>query len=109
MIKKKNGDSEIVSDHIIYSDESLSVHITILFTAMLRHVLTQDGMLTCTMIPIPKGRWANLSTSDHFRAITLSSILCKLLDVIILTKEMHLIVTANKIRFSHINFIWTTY
>ncbi len=53
---KKDGDSEIVSDDIIYSDESLSVHIAILFTAMLRHSLTPDGMLTGTMIPIPKGR-----------------------------------------------------
>ena len=39
------------------------------------------------MVPIPKGRWANLSYSDNFRAITLSSILCKLLDVIILHEE----------------------
>ncbi len=59
---KEDGDSEIVSDHIIYSDESLSVHIAILFIAMLRHGLTPDGMLTGTMIPIPKGRWANLYT-----------------------------------------------
>ncbi len=44
-------------------------------------------MLTSTTIPIPKGRWANLSTSDNFRPITLSSVLCKLLDVVILTKK----------------------
>ncbi len=79
----KDADSEIVSDHIIYSEESVSVHIAILFTAMLRHGLTPDGMLTGTMIPIPKGRWVNLSTS----AITLSNILCKLPDVVILTKK----------------------
>ncbi len=51
---KNDGDSDIVSDHIIYSVESLSVHITILFAAMLRHHLTPDGMLTCTMIPHSK-------------------------------------------------------
>ncbi len=84
---KKDGDSEIVSDHIIYSDENLSVHITILFTVMLRHGLTPYGMLTGTMIPIPKGRWANLSTSDNCTAIILCSILCKLLNVVILIKE----------------------
>ncbi len=65
----------------------MSVHITILFTAMLRHGLTPDGMLTGTMIPIPNSRWTHLSTSDNFRAITLSSNQCKLLDVVILTKE----------------------
>ncbi len=81
--KIKNGDSEIVSDHIIYSGESLSVHIAILFTTVLRHGLTPDGMFTDTMILIPKGTCANLSTSDNFRTITQSSILCKLLDVIL--------------------------
>ncbi len=62
-------------------------HIAMLFTALVRHGLTPDGILTGTMIPIPKCRWANLSTSDNFRAITISNILCKLLDVVILTKE----------------------
>ncbi len=80
---KNDGDS----DYIIYSDWSLSVHIAKLFKAMLRHGLTPDGMLTGTMIPIPKGKWANLSTSDNFKAINLSGILCKLLDVVILSKE----------------------
>ncbi len=76
---EKDCCSEIVLDHIIYSDENLNVHIAILFTAMLRHGLTPDGMVTVGMIPLPKGRWANLSTFDNFIAITLSNILCKLL------------------------------
>ncbi len=62
---------------------------------MLRHGLIPDGMLNGTMVPIPKGRWANLSSSDIFRAITLTSILCKLLDVIILTKEEAHLCTSN--------------
>ncbi len=66
MIFFKDGDSEIVSDHIIYSGESLNIHIAILFTAIPRHGLTSDGMLTGTMTPIAKGRWAHVSTSDNF-------------------------------------------
>ncbi len=62
---------------------------------MLRHGLTPDGMLTGTMIPIQKGRWARFSTSDNFRAITLSSILCKLLDVVILIKEKGSLCTSD--------------
>ncbi len=58
---------------------------------MLRHGLTPDGMLNGNVVPIPNGRQANLLSSGYFRAITLSSMLCKLLDVIILTKdEVHL-------------------
>ncbi len=50
--------------------------------------LTPDGILTGTMIPIPKGRWTNLSTFHNFRAITLSSIVCKMIDVVILTSGL---------------------
>ena len=84
---KKDGNSNVVSDNIIYAGHRLHVHLAILFTAMLRHGITPEGMLNGTMVPIPKGRWANLSSSDNFRAITLSSVLCKLVDVIVLNKE----------------------
>ncbi len=92
---KKDGASEVVSEHLIYSCRRVSVHLSLLFTTMLRHGLTPDGILNGTMVPIQKGRWANLSSSDNFRAITLSSILCKLLDVIILTKEEAHLCTSN--------------
>ncbi len=74
---------------------SLCVHLAILFTMMLRHGLSPDSMLFGTMVPIPKGRWANLSNSDNFRTITLSSILCKILDVVILTKESDNLCSSN--------------
>ncbi len=51
------------------------------------------------MVPLPKGRWANLSSSDNFGAITLSSIFGKLLDFIILFKEENSLYT-NDLQFS---------
>ncbi len=92
---KKDGASEVFSKHLIYSCISLSVYVSLLFTTMLRHGLTPDGMLNGTMVPIPKRRQANLSSSDYFRAITLRSMLYKLLDVIILTKEEAHLCTSN--------------
>ncbi len=74
---------------------SLSVHLAILFTMMMRHGLSPGGMLFGTMVPITKGRWSNLSNSDNFRAITLSIILCKILDVVILTKESDNLCSSN--------------
>ena len=83
---KSDGSTDIMSDHILNGGDKLSVYIGLLFTAMLRHGMTPDGMLTGTMVPIPKGRWANLNSSDNFRAITLSSLFGKILDTIILCK-----------------------
>ncbi len=57
---------------------------------MLRHGFSPDGMLHGTIMPIPKGSWEN-----NFRAITLSSILCKLLEVIVMTEEKHNLCTSD--------------
>ncbi len=47
------------------------------------------------MVSLQKGTWANLSSSDHFRAITLTSIFGKLLDFIILIKEENSLCTSD--------------
>ncbi len=84
---KRDGSTEIMSDHIIYAGHKLDVYISLLFTTMLRHSMSPNSMVLGTMVPIPKGKWANLTCSDNFRAITLSSILGKILDYIVLDKE----------------------
>ncbi len=61
---------------------------------MLRHGLSPDGIVA-TMLPIPKGQSENVSNSDNSRAITLSSVLCKILDVVILTKESDNLCSSN--------------
>ncbi len=43
---------------------------------------------------IPKGRWANLTTSDNFRAITLTSIFGKVNDIIVMNKENESLCTS---------------
>ncbi len=84
------------SSHCSHRTHSIIANDVIaMFITMLKHGLTPDGMLNGTMVPIPKGRWANMSSSDNFMAITLSSILCKPLDVIILTKEKAHLCTNN--------------
>ena len=62
---------------------------------MLRHGLSPEGILCGTMVPIPKGKWTNPCLSDNYRAITLSSILGKLLDLIIMNKEEKQLSTSN--------------
>ncbi len=53
---KKDSSTEVVSDHIINACEHLNVHISILFTMLLMHGVSLDGMLRGTMGPIHKGR-----------------------------------------------------
>jgi hypothetical protein len=92
---KSDGSTQVLSDHFIHAGNKLYIYISLLFTAMLRHGTSPEGMVLGTMVPIPKGRWANLTNSDNFRAITLSSILGKLFDYIVLVKEESHLCTSN--------------
>ncbi len=92
---KSDGCTGILSDHIIHASDKLTCYLALLITAMLHHGTSPDSMLFGTIVPLPKGRWANLSSSDNVRAITLSSIFGKLLDFIILIKEENNLCTSD--------------
>ena len=74
---------------------------------MLKHGHSPYGMLVGTMIPLPKGKWKSKKDSDNYRAITLSSLFGKLLDLIILQKEGLKLQTDN-LQFGYKKGISTT-
>lgn len=84
---KSDGVTGVMSDHIIHGKKIISGYLAMLFTAMLWHGVSPDGMLKSTMVPIPKGRWKNLGDSGNFRAITLGSIIGKVLDYVFMKRE----------------------
>ena len=95
---KTDGSLPLTSDNILQSTDILNGHLALLFTIMVRHGFSPEGMLIGTMVPIPKGRW-NLSNSNNYRAITISSLLGKILDHLILEKEVNNLIT-NDLQFS---------
>ena len=84
---KSDGNMGLYSDHILHGTDLLFSHLTFLINAMIVHGNGPNDMCTGTIIPIPKGKRANTSISDNFRGICLQSILCKMLDIFILSKE----------------------
>ena len=84
---KSDGEEGLNSDHIIQGSVLLQKYLTFVFNAMLSHRLSPDSMLNGTMIPIPKGKGKAIICSDNYRTSTLSSILCKVFDRIVLLKE----------------------
>jgi hypothetical protein len=67
-----------LSDHIINAGNDCLTHIALLFTAMAFHGTVPDNLLYSTIIPIPKGNKGNVTDSDNFRGIMISSIFVKL-------------------------------
>ena len=68
----------------------------LVFNAMITHGVCPTSMMIGTMVPIPKIKSQIICKSDNFRAITLSSIMGKLLDWIILSKEKAALYTSNQ-------------
>ena len=91
---KGEGEGDLMSDHLIHAGEVLYGHLSVLFSSMLRHGFSPQGILKGVMVLLPKGRWANLNSSENYRAITLSS----LISNIILMKEREKLVT-NDLQF----------
>ena len=96
---KNDGSLPLKSENLIYSTDIFHGHLSLLFSAMLRHGCSPEGMLLGTMVPLPKGRFNDLSNSKNFRALTISSLLGKLLDNIILNIESDNLCT-NDLQFS---------
>lgn len=83
---KSDGNAGLTSNHIIHAGSNILCHLAFLFSALLIHGAAPDDFVHSTIVPIPKGRNANLSDSVNYRGISLSSIFCKLLDNIILQR-----------------------
>jgi len=68
---KRDGTIGLWSDHLIHGCSELATHISLLFSAMLIHGVALDDMCSSTIIPIPKGKHANVTDSSNYRGIAL--------------------------------------
>lgn len=91
---KSDGYLGLFSDHILNGTSKLYDMLVKLFNCILIHGCCPNDMLTGTLIPIPKNSRASISSSDNFRAICLQSVLCKLMDIVILYKESGTLITS---------------
>ena len=78
----------------------LYIHTCVIFnkciqTLMVYHGYCPPSFICANIIPIPKGSKANLSDSDKYRSITISSLLGKILDHIIIEKQSEALKTCN--------------
>ena len=56
-VDKHDGSLPLTSDNILNATNILTGHLALLFSAMLKHGFTPDGMSVGTMVPIPKSKW----------------------------------------------------
>ena len=94
---KHEGDGALSSDFIIQAPGALYVHFALLISAMINHGLVSHSTCSSTIIPIPKGSQSGCN-SNNYRGIALSSILGKVIDLILLER------LSSKLDTSHLQF-----
>ena len=72
------------SDAIIYGGDILSNYFTLLFHSFLLHGYVPKSLLSCTLKPIIKDSLGDKFSSSNYRAIGISPLILKVLDLVIL-------------------------
>ena len=84
--EKRDGIVNVMSECIIHAPHRLQVLLAILFNSMVIHGTATEGLLEGSMTHIPKSQ-AMTRLSDNYQAITLSSLIGKIFDLIILRTQ----------------------
>ena len=83
------------SNNLKHGTELVFQYLSILFTSMVHHGFCPPTFICANIIPIPKGSKANLSDSDKYRSIAISSLLGKILDHIVIVKQSEALKASN--------------
>ena len=79
---KSDGNIVLSSLYLLHACSDLSEHVALLFSGLLIHGYVPKMMLCSTVIAISKHKQCNITNSDNYRGIALSSIFVKVLDLI---------------------------
>ena len=96
---KSDGNRGLSSDCIIHGTQRLFVLLAMFYNSVLTHGHVPVDILLGTMTPIPKCNGVTHS-SDKYRAITLSCVIGKILDLIILSRESSQSLNSDVLQFA---------
>jgi len=78
------GPDNLSTQHLIYVHPAMLLHVKLLFHLILRHKFVQNSFGYCLVIPLIKDKTGNLNAMDNYRAITLSPVISKLFEMVVL-------------------------
>jgi len=81
---KAAGCDGLVAEHILNSHPAIAVHLKLLFTMMLTHGYVPEDFGTGIIVPVIKDPRGDHSAVDNYRPITLSPIVTKVFELLLL-------------------------
>ena len=92
---KVNDNGLVYSNNFIHGTDMMNQYLSIPYTSMVFHGFCPPSFICANIIPIPKGSKVNLSNSDKYRSIAISSLLGKILDHIIIERQSEALKTSH--------------
>ena len=83
--KKSDPFLEISSDYLSNAPDSLYQMLSIVFKSYISHGHVSEFLLLSTLIPIIKNKMGDITSSDNYRSIAISSLILKIFDNVILS------------------------
>ena len=74
-----------MAEHLFHAHPIISVHLSLLFTILLRYSLVPDAFGHSVVIPLLKNHDGNQFSSDNYTAITLSPVISKIFEMTVMT------------------------
>ena len=97
---KSAGPDGLVAENLIFATPTVVVHLTMCLNAFLSHCYLPDDLIKSVLIPIVKNKCGDLTNADNYRPIALSSVMSKLLEIVLLKRmEDYLTVSDNQFGF----------
>ena len=97
---KSCGADNIYAEHFKYASDRIIPILTMCFTGFFVHGFLPKMMLNVVLVPIIKNKAGNVNSIDNYRPVALSSIVSKILEIIILSRiECYLLTNANQFGF----------
>ena len=95
-LNKNDGVYDLSSNGFKEAPVKLLEHISALFTTFLKHGHVPAKIITCSMLPLIKNRQGDIASSDNYRAISLSTVLVKIFESVILHRCYETLSTSNQ-------------
>ena len=92
---KSDGYMGIMSDHLKNGSENLYGHIANLILMMISHSTAPSSLMYSTIVPIPKDKCKSMNDAQNYRRIALSSIIGKVLDLVIIELSGNKLASSN--------------
>jgi len=81
---KAAGHDNVTSEHLIFGGPHLTVHLTLLFNSMIHHCFVPNDFCSGIILPVLKSKHGDATTVDMYRGITLSPVISKVFESVLL-------------------------